>query len=105
MGTNFLAGPVAIVPRGNGFKLKEGRFRLAIRKKFFTTRVVKELQLPTSWKGLPRDLEDAPSLETFKVRLDGVLRNLISLKMALLTARGLDYITFKGAFQHKQFYD
>ena len=57
--------------RGNGFKLKEGRFRLDIRKKFFTVSVVKH------WNRLPRKMVDAPSLETFKVRLDGALSNLI----------------------------
>ncbi|KFP17007.1 hypothetical protein Z169_12550, partial [Egretta garzetta] len=54
----------------NGFKLKEGRFRLDIRKKFFTLRVVKH------WNMLPREVIGAPSLETFKVRLDGALSNL-----------------------------
>ncbi|KAK4832514.1 hypothetical protein QYF61_023579 [Mycteria americana] len=58
-------------PRGNGFKLKEGRFRLDRRKKFFTMRVVR------LWHRLPREVADAPSLETFKARLEGALSNLI----------------------------
>ena len=57
--------------KGNSFKPKEARFRLEIRKKFFMMRVVKH------WHGLPRELVDAPSLEAFKVRLDGALSNLI----------------------------
>ncbi|KFQ75626.1 hypothetical protein N335_03483, partial [Phaethon lepturus] len=57
--------------RANGFKLKEGRFQLDLRKKFVTLRVVKH------WPRLPRAVVDAPSLETFQVRLDGALNNLI----------------------------
>ena len=48
--------------RGNGLKLKEGRFRLDIRKKFFMVSVVEH------WHRLLSEVVDAPSLETFKVR-------------------------------------
>ena len=56
--------------RSNGFKLKGGRFRLAIRT-FLTMRVVKH------WNGVPREVVGTPSLETFRVRLDGAMRNMI----------------------------
>jgi len=42
------------------------------------------------WHRLPRMVGDAPSLETFKARLDGALSNLIQLKMSLLTAGGME---------------
>jgi len=65
------------------FKLKEGGFRLDIRKKCFTVRVVKH------WHRLPREVVEASSLETSKARLDGALSNLVWLKMSLLTPGGL----------------
>ena len=57
--------------RDNGFKLKEEKFRLNIRGKFFTQRVVRH------WNRLPREAVGAPSLEVFEARLDGDLGNLI----------------------------
>ncbi|KFO74809.1 hypothetical protein N303_04181, partial [Cuculus canorus] len=55
----------------NGFKLERGRFRLDIRRKFFTMRMVRH------WHGLPREAMDAPSLEVFKARLDEALGSLV----------------------------
>jgi len=56
--------------RGKGFILVVGRFRLGIKKKFFTVRVV------GLWRKLSREVVDAHSLEAFKARLDGALSNL-----------------------------
>ena len=49
----------------NGFKVKEGGFRLDTRKKLFTVRVVR------CWNRLAREVVGAPSLQVFKARLDG----------------------------------
>ncbi|GAB0178698.1 hypothetical protein GRJ2_000335100 [Grus japonensis] len=57
--------------RGNGFKLKEGRFRLDVRKKFFPVRMVRH------WNRLCREAVAAPSLEVFKARLDEALGNVV----------------------------
>ncbi|KAK4825558.1 hypothetical protein QYF61_000146 [Mycteria americana] len=57
--------------RGNGFKLKEGKFRWDIRKKFFTMSVARP------WNRFPREVVGAPSLEVFRIKLDGALSSLI----------------------------
>ncbi|KFP78881.1 hypothetical protein N310_02987, partial [Acanthisitta chloris] len=55
----------------NGFKLKEDKFRLDIKKTFFTVRVVRH------WHRLPREVVDVPTLAVYKARLDESLSNLV----------------------------
>ena len=70
--------------RGNDFKLKEGRFRLDIKKKFFTVRMV------SHWNRLPTEVVDAPSLAVFKATLDRALSNLFWWKVSLPMAGVLE---------------
>ena len=57
--------------RGNGLKLRQERFRLDIRRKFFIQRVV------TQWNRLSKEVVDAPSLDAFKTSLDVALGSLV----------------------------
>ena len=71
-------------PRGDGFKLKEGRFRLDIRRKFFPLRVERP------WPRLPRGAVAAPSLAGLKARFDGAGSTLGWWKRSLPMAGRLE---------------
>jgi len=57
--------------RGNRHKLRHRKFRLNMRKNFFSLRVTEP------WNRLPREVVESPSLEIFKTLLDKVLHSLL----------------------------
>ena len=85
--------------RENGFKLRQRRFRLHIRRKFFTHMVV------VHWNRLPKEVVDAPSLEAFKARLDVALGSLVWWLATLHIAGGLKLNDHCGPFQPRPLYD
>jgi len=57
--------------RGNNFKLRQGRFSLDIRRKFFMLKVVMH------WYRLPKEVGEAPWLDALKARLHVALDSLV----------------------------
>ena len=76
----------------------QGRFRLDIRKHFFTEQVVRR------WNGLPREMVESPSLEGLKSQVDIALGDVVQLGTVNVRLMvGLDDL--QGLFQARQFCD
>ena len=85
--------------KGNGLKLRQRKFKLYIRRKFFTQRVVMH------WNRFPKEVVDAPSLEAFKARLDVALGSLVCWLATLHIAGGLKLNGHCGFVRPRPFCD
>jgi len=98
-GVHLFTGVDSERTMGDGFKLRQERFRLDIRMKFLPQRVVMH------WNRLPRKVVDAPSPEACRPRRDVALGSLVQWLATLHMTGGLKLDDHCVPFQPRPFYD